>query len=770
MSEKIFISLACYNEAENIEKLIRRIFSLPLADLSLVVVDDNSPDGTARLVQELQSEFPRLKLIARPRKMGYGSAHLAGFKFALAAGADVVISMDADFSHQPSKIPELVQALNQGNDLAIGSRRVAGGEVVGWNCWRKFCSAGAMFASKLILGIKAKDLTSGFRAYRRRVFDRVDLDKITSEGYSFLEELIYRVERAGLKITEVPISFHDRRLGQSKLSRKEIFKFFGTIFHLKFKELKKFKLNFERTVILVLAVSFFVGLWHAFPMLNVVADEMYFVGGVLRAMENHSLLPAAGDVPYGTLTYFLNYFLIGGQLAILLPFFSFSLSALEDYLVQAPETVYIVPRLASALLALVYLYFISKILRQEVSESGSRAVLLLLLFGNMLTVLILHTGKMWVLSTLLVVISFYFLYQALSRLNKDSFQISKNIFWSIIFGFLAAANFPLNAIFLVNLAVIAWVWRKDTKVLKSALKYSLIGLALLVIISWLNFSGISGQIASIFSQYRPLDEIGAERGLVFKSFSLYFQRLFAFYPLLLAVLLFSLKDGVKNKKLFGLAALYFCVYFATIGFLATWSADNLYSYFRYCYPLGFFLFFIVISFKIRFRKIFYLFGFIAVIYFLLTLYLLSAATSYNLARDWTVANLNYRRNIIINQVNYLYLPKNKKSYQLTKDKFCASKCQKVIASGLNSDFRPLVVDKYTREEKLQFYLGRKAHNIFLITSEREKIRDNIIIASFSGGRPGRGGYGVDGRMANYFDWKMFFVRHLGPDIYILRTK
>ncbi len=234
MNKKIFISIATYNEKENIEKLIRDIFGLNIKNLSIIIIDDNSPDGTGAIVENLKKEFPTLYLISRSGKLGYGNAHIAGFKMAGENGAEIIISMDADFSHNPRVIPELIRAIEEGNDVAIGSRRVRGGEVIGWGLWRKFASAGAMLTSQIILGIKTRDLTSGFRAYRRNVLEKINLDVIKSNGYSFLEELIYLVEKNDFRIKEVPITFIDRKFGQSKLSKKEIIKFFITIFRIKF--------------------------------------------------------------------------------------------------------------------------------------------------------------------------------------------------------------------------------------------------------------------------------------------------------------------------------------------------------------------------------------------------------------------------------------------------------------------------------------------------------------------------------------------------------
>ncbi len=235
---KPFVSIATYNESHNIERLIRGIFELSVQNLNIVIIDDNSPDGTAKIVENLQNEFPLLHLITRNGKSGYGGAHVRGFKYALEHDAEIIISMDADFSHDPAMIPELVRELQNGCDMVVGSRRVENGKVVGWNFWRKFCSKGAMMLSKALLGIKTKDLTSGFRAYHNEVLSRINLDGVLSDGYSFLEEMVYWVETAGFEVKEVPITFHDRQFGKSKLSKLEIVKFFINIFKLKYSTMR----------------------------------------------------------------------------------------------------------------------------------------------------------------------------------------------------------------------------------------------------------------------------------------------------------------------------------------------------------------------------------------------------------------------------------------------------------------------------------------------------------------------------------------------------
>ncbi|MAF13922.1 MAG: dolichyl-phosphate beta-D-mannosyltransferase [Parcubacteria group bacterium] len=229
---KTFVVIATYNEKENIKQLLVDILALNIAGLEILVVDDNSPDGTAQIVQE-NFQHSSVHLIVREGERGYGSAHMAGFQEALLHQADIIISMDADFSHQPKVIPEMINQIQQGYDVIIGSRRVPGGQIVGWGATRKLASNTAMVLTRFILGIKTKDVTTGFRAYKAQIMPQLELFTVKSNGYSFLEELIYRCEKKQLKIKEIPIIFNDRQFGKSKFSLKEIIKFFITIFKLR---------------------------------------------------------------------------------------------------------------------------------------------------------------------------------------------------------------------------------------------------------------------------------------------------------------------------------------------------------------------------------------------------------------------------------------------------------------------------------------------------------------------------------------------------------
>jgi len=224
-----------YNEAENIQRLVAEILEQP-APLHVVVVDDNSPDGTGELADALAAQHERVGVIHRPAKMGLGTAYIAGFKRAMALGYGYAITMDADFSHNPRYLPGLL-ALMEGHDVAIGSRYVQGGGSTGCTASRIFLSRGANGFAKFMLRLKAHDCTAGFRCYKTDVLRAIKLETIFSSGYSFLVEMITRCERGGFSVGELAIVFDDRRLGRSKISRIEIIKSVYTIFRLRFARL-----------------------------------------------------------------------------------------------------------------------------------------------------------------------------------------------------------------------------------------------------------------------------------------------------------------------------------------------------------------------------------------------------------------------------------------------------------------------------------------------------------------------------------------------------
>jgi dolichol-phosphate mannosyltransferase len=215
---KTLIILPTYNEVDNLCPLLEEIFAqIPESDI--LIVDDNSVDGTGKLADDIQREKSQVHVIHRPGKLGLGTAYIAGFKYALAHGYDAVFEMDADFSHNPRYLPVFLRALEHA-DLVIGSRYVRGGNTPDWSLLRGLISSSGNIFARVLLGIPVRDCTAGFRCYRTFVLRKVGLDTIQSEGYAFQVELTYRIFKQGFRIAEIPIVFMDRRVGKSKMSHK----------------------------------------------------------------------------------------------------------------------------------------------------------------------------------------------------------------------------------------------------------------------------------------------------------------------------------------------------------------------------------------------------------------------------------------------------------------------------------------------------------------------------------------------------------------------
>lgn len=233
---EICVIIPTYNEKENIIDLVQQILALPL-DSGVIIVDDNSPDGTGQVADELAGQTAAVSVVHRPGKLGLGTAYIAGFKQGLATGAELLITMDADFSHNPAYIPGLVE-LARYYHITIGSRYVPGGGVSNWGWQRRFLSWGANAFARTILGLKARDCTAGFRCYHREVLLNIDLDRIFSNGYSFLVEMIFKCQRLGFTVGEIPIIFANRQRGKSKISQREIYKAIYTVMYLSVSRLK----------------------------------------------------------------------------------------------------------------------------------------------------------------------------------------------------------------------------------------------------------------------------------------------------------------------------------------------------------------------------------------------------------------------------------------------------------------------------------------------------------------------------------------------------
>jgi len=212
------ICLPTYNERENLEAMLRALGPVLPEGTRVLVIDDNSPDGTGEIADRLAAELPYVAVLHRQRKEGLGPAYIAGFRHALADGAELVLEMDCDFSHDPADVPRLIAAAESA-DLVLGSRYVPGGSIANWGLARRLVSAGGSLYARLLLGIPVRDLTGGFKCFRSAVLETIDLDAVAARGYAFQIETTYRALRAGFRVTEVPIRFVDRAAGGSKMSR-----------------------------------------------------------------------------------------------------------------------------------------------------------------------------------------------------------------------------------------------------------------------------------------------------------------------------------------------------------------------------------------------------------------------------------------------------------------------------------------------------------------------------------------------------------------------
>ncbi len=239
------VIIPTYNERDNVDSLLEELLVLPV-DLNVIVVDDGSPDGTGAAADAWAAKTNRVRVVHRAGKMGLGTAYIAGFKYALSSDFDRIMTMDADFSHHPRYIPAMLE-LSRERDMVIGSRYVTGGGTLNCTWKRRALSQGANTFAKLMLGLEARDCTAGFRCYRREVLESIDLDSILSNGYSFLIEMIYYVQRRSFHIGEVPIVFEDRRRGTSKISQNEVWRALQTVGRLSVRRIRD-QLNGEHGI------------------------------------------------------------------------------------------------------------------------------------------------------------------------------------------------------------------------------------------------------------------------------------------------------------------------------------------------------------------------------------------------------------------------------------------------------------------------------------------------------------------------------------------
>ena len=228
----VLVIVPTYNERDNLPAIVAAVHE-HLAEADVLVVDDNSPDGTGAVADELAAKDPKVHVLHRPGKQGLGTAYVAGFKWALAREYQFLFEMDCDFSHDPKYLPIMLARARSGADLVLGSRYVPGGGTVNWGPMRKFISRGGSLYARTVLGIGVRDLTGGFKCFRRATLEKLDLDSVSAQGYGFQIEMTYRAIKHGMRVEEVPIVFVDRRVGQSKMSKKIFLEAFTLVWKLR---------------------------------------------------------------------------------------------------------------------------------------------------------------------------------------------------------------------------------------------------------------------------------------------------------------------------------------------------------------------------------------------------------------------------------------------------------------------------------------------------------------------------------------------------------
>ncbi len=237
MNRRVLVITPTYNERDNLRAFLDQLFAVA-PEVDVLVVDDNSPDGTGAMADDIAAHDKRVRVRHRAGKLGLGTAYLEGFQWAIGQGYDVVFEMDTDLSHDPRYVPEFIRAIEAGADVVIGSRNVPGGGVDGWGLGRHILSKGGSVYSRTILGLDVHDLTSGYKAFTRDALERIDLGGVKSNGYSFQIELTYRAVLRGMRVAEVPILFVDRRAGASKMSRKIFAEAIVMVWKLRFDALR----------------------------------------------------------------------------------------------------------------------------------------------------------------------------------------------------------------------------------------------------------------------------------------------------------------------------------------------------------------------------------------------------------------------------------------------------------------------------------------------------------------------------------------------------
>lgn len=516
----------------------------------------------------------------------------------------------------------------------------------------------------------------------------------------------------------------------------------------------------ENAAVSLFGASFFIGVWYALPMVNTITDVWAFGGGVLRAMEAHSFLPGYG-VAYGTLSFYQNFIAMAVALAAALPFFDFDVAALKMALILNPSYTLLVPRIVSALTAAVFLVIVYRFLKREVESAPWRFALIVLAFGNVLAATLMRSGKMWILSTALGIVSFIYAYRAVTEEAPTGKPGTFSII-SIFSAFLAAANFAFAGLFLINVPILMYAFSRTRQ---SWIRLAIIvagGATIFVAISALNAANVLEQVSAFTTQFSGATE-GAAQGVAklsfFEAFAVNVRQAIEAFPLLLVALAISAFNGARNKTLAILGAVYAVVYLIALAVVFRVD-DGVALNVRHVFPIGFFLLLVLSALRPPARLVSYFFITIGLIVYVYTVTLLSLPTTYNAASDYIVSRYGDADIRIDESIFELTLPMNKRAYMLHGTSSCGSACTHSLALPNEISFRPVVV---THDADYRKVAELPPPELFISSSEVDKCAP---LARFGNNIPDDDIFDIDINLGRMLMPEFYRLRMLGKNLYL----
>ncbi len=525
-------------------------------------------------------------------------------------------------------------------------------------------------------------------------------------------------------------------------------------------------LSSDSFLLALLAAASLIGIWHALPLVSVIADEMYYVGGVFRALEAKSLLPLVGDVPYGTLTFYLNYLLQLPLILGLLAWQGFHLAALKSFLVLHPEGAYLVPRLVSALIAIAFAWFLNRFLIEEGTPRAARVASLAALFLTVLPAVIFHTGKMWVLTFSLVAVSLLYIYRVFKRAGQGSDALRVPIYAAVMSAGLAAVNVLFAATFLIVIPLLAYRLYRDRTLLAILVKATVVVALVCAALIALNYHNIISLVELVLVQYHPLTAGNEVTKLaLLPSIRLHGYQMVTAYPLaILMIVLGVLTKSIRDRTLFFLSLGYAALYFVFLSVSATWYAE-VSSYMRYLFPFSFFFALMLASFSYErsLKRVLPLFLVLQTGIYLYMLFLLSVPTTLNDARAYITAEYGGTHALIYEGAQEVELPLNSESALALRDEFCGSKCHYLRMHADASDFVPLV---FGYQSSVPSPLPQASPIIWVNGSKLTDTCAGAPKAQFLTGATDENYITVERSIGNYLLPDFWHLSRLGPNLYL----